>query len=362
MKNRAKYALELAILALLTAGFTACDTTGNTDPVLPDGIPVKGAALILPVGEEQNDYRVSYNGNDFGELGMGNFIIKRGAQSFNVSVYRKSDNELVLSKEVPVAEKDNITIVKVDGQFDLLDEAKYLIFKAKFVASGEDYEVLFNGYEISEYTGWNYGDTENVIKLEDRTGTLEIYKDGVPVFTKEGHTMNPNSMVTILEQYGDFMIFNGGDGGEEAPATPDLTKVRFIFLDGIMGMDMTTMYYPEVVEMKIYTMDMDADISTAELLQTFTFKKGELSPYVEVDMDRYYQGNQWANNTALPFDLIDAESGEVIMDHTIAPMFMCVVDMAIQYINYDMWKPMYKFQTIQLGGLTPSFLFGEGEW
>ncbi len=362
MKNIAKYMLGLAILAL-----AACDTVGEIDPVVELGyLEVAYPRWVLPGNENSttaHDYRISVNGNDF-QRNSSNFAIKKDAESFNLSVYRTSDDALILSKEVPIAEKDNITIVKVDGEFDLFDVAKYLIFSAKFISSDATgaYKVLFNGNEISRYEEWGYADTENVIKLEDRTGTLEIYKDEELIFSKEGHTMNPGSMVTVIEQYGDFMVLNGGDSGEEAPATPDLTKVRFIFLDEITGMDMSTMHYPEVVEMKLYTMDMDADIGTAELLQTITFKKGELSPYVEVDMDRYYQGNQWANYTALPFDLIDAESGEVIMDHTTAPMFMCVVDMAIQYINYDMWKPMYKFQTIQLGGLSPIFLFGEQEW
>ena len=293
------------------------------------------------VNVSNQDYHVVFDGVEV----SGTISVPINDLTGKFEVYEKESNTLELDATVTVVPGKVIQLIKLPGKpMAFYDEESYTTFTLNvFYLSGKEnlYTAYFGEQELSK--GMNY------ISKDDLIGTLEIYADEevVPVFAQKDITLDPESMVNILQLSDTEFLYLEGGGDKEAPDSDDFTKVRVFYTpNNTLTEDSYTM---KVYAVNEWYYDMAGSVPIDEI----EIRSGELSSYVLLDM-RSYQHEE--SPAGITFDL-HTQSGEMLVDHLSA--FNVLWIDSKDYSGDDLFKAKYKFQTFRLIGQEGEFAFGE---
>lgn len=276
------WSLCLALFAL-----TGCDT--NLEEIDTSYTIYSIESINPPSGYSYLNLTVTLDGEDIKGIYFPGREERMGVLKITYPDYTPLEQTVTLQPSQVIQ-----LLFKPDKTIELYDEERFLSFNCIFLFSG--YNVKLNGEQLT--SGLNY------IEKEKASGTLEFYKEGgtTPTATIPDITLTEGTVLKLM-QLSDTQFIEIPKDTEPDPESKDYTKMRFFYTqDAIPGV--------ASVKMIIYTYSY-SDYSTQEI-GSLEFNANNFSPYIQADV-------QFAGGSSgcLIYDLIDAETGNKIVDNEI---------------------------------------------
>lgn len=337
--------------------FASCDTEGDE---IEMGYLSFNVSFVYPSTASDN-YKIIFNGDEILNSG----VVSKNNPSGILEIYNRQDNSLDFSQSITVTPNMTIQFIELNGEVDLYSEEKYTWFVPTLVINtpGEEnlYNLTFNGQNLPLYGERMYVNKNNL------NGTLELKKEGTTVFSQE-YTVTPEGYLNMIEMMNqttglmEYTILEGG-GDEEEPASDNICKTRFFYTKGYKFADVDSIRaVVSAFDPDQYWMTMDDNLVIP--IDTITFKAGELSEYVDLDLTQFRTESS-TQPTNFFLDLWDAKpGGEQLSDHTV-DMMMPYIDTQ-GYSGDSYFKALYKFQTMRIEsadwGMSVYYIFNNGLW
>ena len=338
--------------------FTSCDTEGDEIEV---GFFSFNYSFVYP--SSANDiYKVIFNEEEIQRMGF----VPRNNPTGLIEIYNRRDNSLEFSQPITVSPNMTIQFIELNGEVDLYSEEKYTWFVPTLVINtpGEEnlYTLTFNGQNMP----FSYGERV-YINRNNLSGRLELKKEGNTVFSQE-YTVTPEGYLNMIEMMNqttglmEYTILEGG-GDEEEPASDNICKTRFFYTKGYKFADVDSIRaVVSAFDPDQYWMTMDDNLVIP--IDTITFKAGELSEYVDLDLTQFRTESS-TQPTNFFLDLWDAKPGGAqLSDHTVDMMMPYIETQGYSGDSY--FKALYKFQTMRIEsadwGMSVYYVFNNGLW
>lgn len=227
-----------------------------------------------------------------------------------------------------------IYLIQLPGQpVTLYEEEDFIKFSA-LISLFEGYKAVFYGQEILQ--------GENYIRKDNTTGDLEFYgEEGTtPVDTIEDVTLTEGENLIILQtSETEFVQLSGGDTEEPEPEGDHLSKVRFFYTPaGKLNVDS--------IRLNIFAFNPMTGSDFIWDYKSVVVKKGELSPYIELDATLFKDYNSRAG---FAYSISNAETDEIIDDGMSAANTFSINK------DQDYFKALYKFATRQILNKQPGY-------
>lgn len=338
--------------------FTSCDTEGDE---IEMGYLSFNVSFVYPSTASDN-YKVVFNGDEILNSG----VVSKNNPSGILEIYNKQDNSLEFSQSITITPNMTIQFIELNGEVDLYSEEKYTWFVPTLVINmpGEEdlYTLTFNGQNLP----FLYGERVYVNR-NNLEGKLELKREGTIVFSQE-YTVTPEGYLNMIEMMNqttglmEYTILEGG-GDEDEPASDNICKTRFFYTKGYKFADVDSIRaVVSAFDPDQYWMTMDDNLVVP--IDTITFKAGELSEYVDLDLTQFRTESS-TQPTNFFLDLWDAKpGGEQLSDHKV-DMMMPFVDTQ-GYSGDSYFKARYKFQTMRIEsadwGMSVYYVFNNGLW
>jgi|AGTN01.1.fsa_nt_gi hypothetical protein len=282
--------LFLIFLLIVLSG---CDKQAELNEVVSGYMSLQSRIIYQPNAVR---YRVEFQGKDISTT-----YYNRDETEGELKVYPTDSDTPELTTQYNITERGTtIQLIKLPGKsIELYNESDYITFSAT-LALFENYKVFFNEQEIMP--GMNY------FKNNDLAGTLEFMKEGEadPLSTIEDFTAKAGDNLILLQSSAtDFIWLTGGSDEEPAPEADNISKVRFFYAPvGKLNVDAIRL------DFIAYDADFVSDIIMD--YKSVVVKKGELSPYVELDVSIHK--DNFNSRTAFAYSIYNAETGELLED------------------------------------------------
>jgi hypothetical protein len=314
--------------------FAACDNNG--EEFIDINYTKLGCSIVYPSNAA---YSITFNGK-----GIDTTFYTYDELTGLLQVFPNDEETPELDTMITAEPGGSIQLIKLPGKnIELYQEGDFIKFSTTM--------ALYSGY-TAMYNGQHIVDGDNYIKKENASGNLEFYGEGetTPVYAIENMTLEAGQNIIILQSSEtEFVVLEGGESGEEAPATENLCKLNFFFTpSGALDIDR--------LRVEIYSYDIWFMSGDLYHVGDVVIEKGKLSSYIELDLAQY----QESFNLPAVFacGLYDDETNEEIYNVWNTG---CVFEIAAQS---DQFKTKYKFATYRITNsdpYMPQFIMGE-EW
>ncbi len=336
-----KESFLLSLIVTFFFIFTGCDEEGELSDSIADGYYTLEASFIYP--DNVDNYMFSFHGDTIEKIG--GLAVNRGDVG-TLNVVEKGQTTPVFNQEVTISNDTIFQFIKLPGEssLELYKETDFIQFNTT-LSLFEGYEAIFNGQTIVN--------GENYMKRVTATGNLEFYKEDEtnPVYSIKDMTIeNEQNLVILQSSANSFVSLEGGSGNEEAPATENRCRVNFFYEpSGTLNIDS--------LQIDIYSYDIWFACGTLNPVGNVVAPKGNLSPYIELDLTEYKESyNAPATFACGLYGYKDGVKQEIYDVWNAGCLF------SLKNQQNDDYKTEYKFATYQITtSYSTQFIFGE-EW
>lgn len=320
-----------------------CQTEGED---INHGYIQVSATIVYPEEININSYRVTYNGKD-----IYNSFFTPEEKEGELQIFSKDAGELELSTKLILKDgRNNIELIKLPGKtIELYDEANYISFRTTL--------ALYDGVGLSQngqplISGLNY------IAKDKATGDLTFYKEGEsePLHVIENTTIEQDANLIFMQSgETEFVTLTDDSEGEEAPASENLSKIRFFYAP-VGGLN------HDAIEVELISYDYYSVSAIDYITPSVIVEKGKLSSYVELDIAKYkdtYFSPAGFGYSIYAYDVATQTRG-ILIEDVMNGNNMFNLDAQ----SDDQYKTKYKFATYQItirSGYPPLFILGT-EW
>lgn len=287
------------LVACLSIILSACETESdewkNGDYTFPD---------VSFINVSAKDYLVLFNGKELSFVPLNDL-------TGELNVYDKENNALVLDATVTFVPGQSIQLVKLLDQSWAIYNEEYFVYFSVVIPytydQGNTYQVLYNSQEVAVGKDDIGGYKKNFIPVSELTGTLQVYKNNEtsPVLDQE-ITIDPGQTIHLVQLPGEEIRIDLSD--EEDPANRNSIKVRFLNNNKNMIVDYLR------IDVFATAYSNYPNYAQYDSITSIVAKFNEFSPYVELDLARYYGNSSLTYpNLYIAYKLYNAETEEKLL-------------------------------------------------
>lgn len=289
----------IACILSLSACETESDEWENIDYTIP-------SVSFLNVSGK--DYQVLFNGTAISYVPLDN-------STGELTVYEKAENTLKLDTTITIVSGQAIQLLLLLNQSLIIynedNEKDYSYFSVNIpYTSDKDntYQILYNGQKVAigkNDSGLNF--KKNFIPASELTGTLQVYKNNEtsPVLDQE-ITIDPGQMINLVQLPNEEIRIDLSE--EEDPANRNSIKVRFLNNNKYMIVDYLR------IDVFVTASSNNKNYAQYDSITSIVAKYNEFSPYVELDLARFYNNSTITDpRLYIAYKLYNEETGERLL-------------------------------------------------
>lgn len=299
------------------------------------------SASVSFMNISQQDFRIEFNGTEVEKI-VG-IIVPFSNLTGELKIYTKENNTLELDTTITIVPNQDIQLIRLLNQsLTIYDPNAFSWFTINIpymYDTGNTYRVFYNDQEVTV-------DEFTYIPVSELTGTLQVFKndENDPVLDEE-ITIDPGQTINLVQLPDEEIRVDLSD--EEDPANRNSIKVRFLNNKQYMFVDYLR------IDVFATSYSNQYNYSQYDSIASVVAKFNEFSPYVELDLAKYYEDPSVTapdGDLFVAWKLYNAETGEQLLPvPTSSPYYGKFYGIWRELVEPDDRGPRSKYKFITCG-------------